>query len=73
MADSGSVMGNDLLSIIRSNAQLKQYYDQQVPVACPVDGTPLVLGPPSQPGVWYCPFDFWLYPDDYDPQIHSGM
>lgn len=65
--------GWDLLSILRSNAQTQAYYDQQAPVACPNDGTPLQLGPPSQPGVWFCPFDGWRYPDDYDQRLHSGM
>ena len=67
------VMGWDLYSILQSNAAVQGFYDQQIPVACPNDGTPLEPGPPSQPGVLYCPFDGWCYPDDYDQRLHSGM
>lgn len=67
------VMGADLHAILQSNAADQNFYDQQVPVACPNDGTPLEMGPPSQPGVLYCPFDGWMYPDDYDQRLHSGM
>ena len=27
----------------------------------------------SQPGVLYCPFDNFRYPEDFDPLVHSGM
>jgi hypothetical protein len=66
-------MGWDLRSIIQDNAAVQEYYNQQIPVACPHDGQPLQLGPPSQPGVWYCPFGNFTYPDDYDPILHSGL
>lgn len=66
-------MGYDLLATLQQQAQLKEYYDTQPPVACPNDGEPLREGPPEQPGVLYCPFDGWQYPRDFDPAIHSGM
>lgn len=67
------VTGWDLLATLQEQAAYREFYDTQRPVACPNDGTPLREGPPSQPGVLFCPFDFWTFPDDYDPEIHSGM
>jgi len=67
------VMGYDLLATLKLQSQYKQYYDTRPPVACPNDGTPLKPGPPGQPGILWCPFDAWTWPDDYDPEVHSGM
>jgi len=67
------VTGYDLLSTLQEQAQYADYYKTQPPVACPNDGTPLLAGPPSQPGVLYCPFDFWQFPRDYDPDTMAGM
>lgn len=65
--------GWDLYSILQEQAAYVNYYATIPPVACPNDGTPLVQGPPSQPGVLFCPFDGWRYPDDFDPATMSGM
>lgn len=67
------VMGNDLLSTLIDQAQSKDYYDSTLPMACPNDGTPLLQGPPDQPGVLYCPHDGWAYPENWDPATMSGM
>jgi hypothetical protein len=67
------VMGNDLLSTIIEQAAYKNYYDTTLPMACPNDGTPLQQGPPEESGTLYCPFDFWQYPRDWNPDVHSGM
>jgi hypothetical protein len=66
-------MGNDLLSTLKQQAAYQDYYASQPPVACPRDGTPLEQGPPEQPGVLFCPFDGWTYPDDWDVTTMSGM
>lgn len=71
MADK--VMGWDLLSTLAEQAAYTDYYRQQPPVACPLDGTPLKEGPPSQPGILYCPFDGWQYPRDWDAETMSGL
>ena len=70
---AGRVTGWDLYSTLQQQAAYRDYYDTTLPVACPRCGEPLREGPPSEPGVLYCDFDFWLYPDDYDVSIHSGM
>lgn len=70
---SGGVTGWDLYSTLIQQSEYELYYKSQPPVACPVDGQPLRLGPPNQPGVWYCPQDGWQYPRDWDPELHSGM
>lgn len=66
-------MGWDLLSTLRQQAELQDYYDQQPPMACPHDGEPLREGPPEQPGLLYCPWGDFQYPRDYDVNQHSGM
>lgn len=66
-------MGNDLLSTLKEQAAYVDYYRSQPPMACPNDGTPLEQGPPSQPGILFCPFDGWQYPRDWDPESMSGM
>jgi hypothetical protein len=68
-----AVMGNDLLATLQEQAQYIDYYKSMPPVACPRDGTPLLNGPPGEPGILYCPFDFWKYPEDYDAETMSGM
>lgn len=67
------VTGWDLYSTLAEQAQYLAYYKSIPPVACPNDGTPLLIGPPQRPGILYCPFDFWTYPDDYDPETMAGM
>lgn len=67
------VTGWDLYSTLQEQAQYADYYKTTLPVACPNDGTPLLEGPPSQPGVLYCPHDFWRYPEDWDAETMSGM
>jgi hypothetical protein len=67
------VTGWDLYSTLFQQAQYKAYYDTTLPVACPNDGEPLRQGPPSQPGILYCPFDGFQYPQDWDPATMSGM
>lgn len=67
------VMGNDLLSTLRLQASYQEYYKSAAPVACPNDGEPLRQGPPSEPGILYCPFDGWQYPRDWDANSMSGM
>lgn len=67
------VTGWDLWSTLQEQAQYRRFYDSALPVACPNDGTPLKQGPPGGPGILFCPFDFWQYPDDYDAATMSGM
>ncbi len=68
-----AVMGNDLLATLIEQAEYIAYYKAIPPVACPNDGTPLQEGPPGEPGILYCPFDFWQYPRDYDADTMAGM
>ncbi len=67
------VTGWDLYSTLQKAAQSANYYRQIPPVACPNDGTALVEGPPSMPGVLFCPFDGWQYPRDYNVDTQAGM
>lgn len=61
-------------SIIKEAAYYEQYYASVPPVACPNDGEPLRIAPPSESGIQlYCVFDGWAYPRDYDPNTMSGM
>lgn len=69
----GGVTGWDLYSTLQEQAAYAEYYKTQPPMACPNDGTPLLPGPPSEPTTLFCPFDFWQYPRDWDPQSMSGM
>ncbi len=71
MADG--VMGWDLWNTLAKQSEYSTYYKSIPPRACPNDGELLRLGPPDEPGVLYCPFDGWRYPDDWDPELHSGM
>ena len=68
-----AVMGWDLYSTLQEQGQYIEYYKSVPPVACPNDGTPLLQGPPQEPGILYCPFDFWQYPRDWDAATMSGM
>lgn len=68
-----AVMGWDLLATLQEQAQYLDYYKTQLPVACPHDGTPLLEGPPSEPGILYCPMGNFRYPDDWDAETMSGM
>lgn len=67
------VTGWDLYSTLQEQAAYAEFYKSQPPVACPRDGTPLLEGPAGQPGVLFCPFDGFQYPDDWDPETMSGM
>lgn len=70
---SGGVTGWDLYSTLALQGEYLQYYRSVPPVACPNDGEPLRLGPSHTPGVWYCPYDGWQYPRDYDAETMAGM
>lgn len=70
---AGGVTGWDLYSTLALQAEYVQYYKAAIPVACPNCGEPLRLGPPNRTGTWYCKFDGWEYPRDYDPETMSGM
>ena len=67
------VTGWDLYATLQEQAAYVDYYRTATPTACPNDGTPLKEGPPSEPGILWCPFDGWKYPEDYDPNTMSGM
>ena len=67
------VTGWDLYSTLQEQAAYVEYYKSQPPVACPNDGTPLNQGPPSEPGILFCPFDGFQYPRDWDVETMSGM
>lgn len=67
------VTGWDLYSTLAQAAQYYDYYKTIPPMACPNDGQPLQAGPPQQPGILFCPYDGWKYPEDWDPEIHGGM
>lgn len=70
---SGGVMGWDLYSTLQEQAALVDYYKTIRPVACPNDGTPLLEGPPQQPGILYCPMGDFRYPEDWDPNTMAGL
>jgi hypothetical protein len=60
-------------STLKEQAQYIEYYKSMPPVACPNDGVPLKEGPPSEPGILYCPDDGWQYPRDYDAETMAGL
>lgn len=62
-----------LRDVLAEQAAYLDYYRQQVPVACPFDGTPLREGPASEPFVLFCPHGDFRYPDDWNPDTMSGM
>ena len=67
---------NQLLDI-RKQARLEFERDPYVmgpPSSCPNDGEPLVAGPPSEPGIWFCRFCPWQYPRDWTrPEPPAGL
>lgn len=65
--------GYDLLATMYEQAEFFNFYRSNPPMACPQCGEPLREGPPQQPNVLYCKFDFWQYPRDYDDLAHNGM
>jgi hypothetical protein len=71
MADK--VTGWDLYSTLQDAAVTYNYYKTTLPMACPNCGEPLRPGPPQDPAILYCIFDFWQYPRDYDPETMSGI
>lgn len=63
-------------SVIKYAWQEREFYLSQPPVACPRDGQPLQIAPPSASAdavELYCPFDGWQYPRDWDPHTMAGM
>ena len=60
-------------SVLKDQAATADYYRSVPPVACPNDGEPLQIGPPSEPGILYCRFDGWQYPRDWNADTMSGM
>lgn len=67
------VTGWDLWSTLQKARQEAEYYRSIPPVACPFDGELLREGPPSEPGVLYCPWGNFQYPRDYDADTMAGM
>ena len=65
--------GWDLYSTLQKQAAEVDYYRTVPPVACPLDGSVLKEGPPSQPGVLFCPMGNFEYPREWDPETMSGM
>ncbi len=70
---NGGVTGWDLYSTLAQQSQYISYYKSIPPVACPHDGEPLRQGPPQEPGILYCPWGDFRYPDDYDAETMSGL
>jgi hypothetical protein len=63
-----------LLDIRRHARQEFEYYANQPPTACPNDGEPLLPGPASEPGIWFCRYDGWQYPRDWiRPEPPPGL
>lgn len=63
-----------LLDIRRHARQEFEYYANKPPVSCPNDGEPLLPGPASEPGIWFCTFDGWQYPRDWvRPEPPAGL
>ena len=52
---------DSLLSIMAEAADLDRQAESDVPVDCPNDGVTLIE---AEPGLLFCPFDGWRYPDD---------
>ncbi len=63
-------------NVLKEKAEYAVFYRTMPPVACPNDGTPLVVPPGTASGsgidLW-CPFDGWQFPRDYDPNTMAGM
>ena len=65
-----------LHSIIEEAKREREFWDSQPPMACPRDGEPLRIAPPSDSGdsvELFCQFDGFRYPRDWDPATMSGM
>ena len=62
---------------IRKQARLEFERDPYVmgpPSSCPNDGEPLKSGPPSEPGIWFCTFCTWKYPENWTrPEPPAGL
>jgi len=70
------VSWNQLLAI-RQEARLEFERDPYVmgpPSSCPRCGQPLLAGPPSQSGIWFCNYDGYQYPRDWTrPDPPAGL
>lgn len=65
-----------LVSIIDYARQEREFYQGQPPMACPHDGEPLQIAPPTDAGSsvdLFCRFDGFQYPRDWDPLTMAGM
>jgi hypothetical protein len=62
---------------IRKQGRLEFEMDPTVigpPTACPNDGEPLQPGPPSDAGIWFCKYDGWQWPRDWNrPEPPAGL
>jgi len=54
-----------LLDIRKHARQEWHFWNDRPPIACPIDGQPLLTGPTSQASTLYCPFDGWQWPRDW--------
>jgi hypothetical protein len=70
---AGGVTGWDLYATLQQQAQEIDYYRSVPPVACPHDGEPLRQGPSTSPGVLYCPWGDFRYPQDWDADTMAGL
>ncbi len=52
-----------LLNILRENAEQRRLEQSRPPLACPWDGEPLQ---PAPDGGLFCKFDGWKWPEDAD-------
>jgi hypothetical protein len=65
-APVGSWWGLD--SVFKQNRSEFESFISRPPVACPVDGEPLINAPATMAGSGcqlYCKYDGWQYPRDY--------
>lgn len=65
--------GWDLYATLQTKAEFEGFYKSIPPMACPFDGTPLILGPPQEPAVLFCPNGDYYYPRDYVQERDQGM
>lgn len=70
---SSGVTGWDLYSTLQQQSFEYDFWRSAQPMACPRCGEPMRSGPPRQPGVLYCLFDFFQYPRDWDETTMNGM
>lgn len=71
-------MGYDLLAIMaeqRMDETMPVIGREPPPVACPIDGEPLLGGPGTDPTVrLYCPWGNYRYPEDWvRPASNYGL